>query len=103
MNHIESVAAWLDVRYPGWAYQIDLDTFNIHSSTRCVGGQLGVSWRELAQQYREDTGYRHVGDGVLACGQTIWYDEIKRRQAVPVKKPSPILAGLASLAGLAIL
>lgn len=103
-SQIESAAAWLDVRYAGWAHEIDLENFNIARAERCVGGYLGVPWEQLAVQYRQDTGNLNVHHAVFATGQDIWKEEIRMRQAMPApaKKPNLILAGLASLAGLAI-
>lgn len=78
---IEQAAAWLDVRYPGWAEKIDTDHFHMSNEACCIGGQLGVDWHDLRSGFENDTGA--WGAGVFAGYTAMWLEQIEQRVGVP--------------------
>lgn len=86
-NRTRQGAAWLDVRYPGWAAKIDLDTFNIHLPCKCIGGQNGVDWDgDLSRGFREDTGIS--SSGLFSGMQDEWVERIRERQRPALPAPA---------------
>jgi hypothetical protein len=52
-ERIANGVAWLDEHHPGWADQIDLDTFRMESCTQCVAGQLDIWYSEIVTGYQK--------------------------------------------------
>lgn len=80
--HVAEVAAWLDVRQPGWASRIDVERLNLSSEVDCIAGQLGLDWRQLRTDFGDDHGY--IPTGMLVRGLEFWKQEIAKRVAEPV-------------------
>lgn len=75
-------AAWLDVRYPGWAEKIDTELLDMSSSDRCIAGQMGIHWEILTGEFDRDTD--NFDSQVFATYESEWIEQVeKRRVLVP--------------------
>jgi hypothetical protein len=104
---VKASAEKLDVDMPGWHKNIDLDTFNIGSDSRCVAGQLNIATRPNPDHSMKDNKYPRAFANELAYSfhrgfyipitidvvnsggkyphillQRLWVHQIKKRKAV---------------------
>lgn len=87
---------WLDEHHKGWHRKINLATLCLPDPRRCIGGQMGMDWRDLRDGLAETYGGCDVLRGVL-CAPTyepFWREEILNRRFaddIATTRPKPRL------------
>jgi hypothetical protein len=89
-ERVAAGAAWLDEHEPGWIDRIDLDTLDLESCIRCVGGQLAglyvefLSRHELSSGAAIPLGFNVSGiSGDYGPLTAAWRELIATRRATP--------------------
>ena len=81
-----AAAAWLDIRYPGWADLIDLDRFSIYEAENCIGWFLTgrrTGWMRLRREYALDGGR---AESAFSSFQDNWCRRILERRTTQVEE-----------------
>lgn len=79
-DEVAACARWLDTTYPNWASTVDPDTLDMMSGARCVGGQLGVSWVDLTDDWADVSGQDTDRVDVFATYTDEWRREVVARR-----------------------
>lgn len=87
---VKEAAEMMDRLIPGWHERIDVTKLAIEIEERCIGGQLGVDFVELTNEWLRAQPKHKALHPFAAVGATpYWREEVLARRLSPVEAPPP--------------